>query len=660
MHGTCPVPSSDGRGRRVRIGRTLSLGAFGLCAALSAASALEAVTLDSITPRQQRVNDLITLRGSGFGLYEPGVSKIVFANADQSIRIEAGIPYVWRDDYIKVRVPVGQGNQKMPKSGVSVTVETANGDSAALSFQLLFRVNKAAFSFVQRTEIVNDEEVSGFLGSVDDNKARTKHAEFGDLDGDGFPELLDNNSNNTQNGTHSVLRMNLGLGRTGFDDIRWEPTQSGDNGGPFAVKILPGGKYVGNAIVYDADLVDLNNDELPDWVEAEAGSSLRLRIDVNNYQGVPGRFVEATDTWAPNQTAPGSPDDVRNLDFNYDGFIDVATSYRFSSSLDLFLNQNGQTFNPSVRITGTGGASMHDLFPIDANHDGYTDLVGVNENGNCQMFMNNGQLPVPGFTQGADIPDSAQSGIAADLNGDGFEDFAVSRFGTAAVYLNNPANPGQFTRFALPNPSDYMYDIEAADIDLDGDIDLVAAVIILNGDPDRAARVWLNRGDGKTYDDYPNVSDILPGIGPYQRLSFSAVDYDRDGDLDVYLTGSDGEGPWCFGCSPNQFWENQLTGMEAGITGSCPGPINFTIDSARANCTVAILGSKTLGAGTLAGGGCAGTPIDLVNPKVLAVTQVDGNGHLDLSRSIPAGSCGSWLQVVEAGHCTVSNVVPTP
>ena len=75
---------------------------------------------------------------------------------------------------------------------------------------------------------------------------------------------------------------------------------------------------------------------------------------------------------------------------------------------------------------------------------------------------------------------------------------------------------------------------------------------------------------------------------------------------------------------------------------------------------VAILGSNELGSSNLAGGPCSGTPIDLVNPKVLATAQVDASGNLDLSRSIGAGSCGKWLQVIEAGDCAASNVIPVP
>src|SRR4029078_9700057 len=210
-----------------------------------------------------------------------------------------------------------------------------------------------------------------------------------------------------------------------------------------------------------------------------------------------------------------------------------------------------------------------------------TDIMGVNEQGGCELFTNNGNLPLPGFTKTQDFQDSALSGIRTDVNGDGLDDFALSTFGLAVVYINNPANPGQFTRFVLPHPASIMYDIETTDIDLHGDLDIVAASIS-GGNANDTARVWLNRGDGKTYDDFPNISDLLPGVAPYERLSFGPVDYDRDGDLDVFLTGSDGQGQWGFGCTADQFWENKLTGMDAAISGSCTGPITFRVCAAKA------------------------------------------------------------------------------
>jgi hypothetical protein len=416
---------------------------------------------------------------------------------------------------------------------------------------------------------------------------------------------------------------------------------------------------VGNAIVYDADFVDLNNDELPDWVETDAGSFLGLRVAMNNNLGVPGSFIEATNTWLPNQQAPGSPDDLRHEDVNFDGFVDVLTSYRFSPNMDVFLNQNGQTFGQSVRITAPSG-SIHDVVFVDANADGFADVIGANESGTAWLFLNNGNLPVPGFTFDQSFPDDAHSGIAADFNGDGFEDFGLSQFDTAAVYLNDPSNPGNFTRIALPDPQDFVYDLEPGDLDLDGDIDLIGAAVILDDNADNAARIWINGGDGTTWTTWSHVSDILPGIGPYQRLSASPVDFDLDGDLDLYLTGSDGEGPWGFGASPNQFWENKLVGLQVGISGTCPGPATVSVSAATPNSGVAVFGSKTLGSTILSTGPCSGTRIDLVAPKLLRTTAVDDSGKLTANINTPAGACDFYVQVVEQAECSVSNVVPVP
>jgi len=660
MNGSYSVPSPDSRSRARRVWTVagISRRVVLFCGVLAAAPALEATTLDSVSPERQLVYEMITLRGQDFGAFVPGLSKVVFETPDQSIRIEAGRPYVWRDDFIQVRVPAGGGGHKTPKTELRVSVEAAGGASASLPFQLLVRVNEDDLSFVERTHIVNHADVSGFLGDVDSNKARTKNGDFADVNGDGWVDLIDNNSNNVSNGTHSVLRRSNG--GVNFNSRNWEPLSVSDNEGPFVVTVPPGGKFVGNAIVYDADFVDLNNDELPDWVETDAGGFLGLRVAMNNDQGVPGRFIEATNTWLPNQQAPGSPDDLRHEDINFDGFVDVLTSYRFSPNMDVFLNQNGQKFGQSVRITAPSG-SIHDVVFIDANADGFADVIGANESGTAWLFLNNGHLPVPGFTFDQSFPDDAHSGIAADFNGDGFEDFGLSQFMSAAVYLNNPNDPDHFTRVALPDPQDFVYDLEPADVDMDGDIDLIGAAVILDDDGGDAARVWINaNGDGTVWTTWSDANDILPGIGPYQRLSASLVDFDRDGDLDLYLTGSDGEGPWGFGASPNQFWENKLVGLQVGISGTCPGPATVSISAATPNSGVAVFGSKTLGSTTLSTGPCSGTRVDLVNPKLLRVAAVDASGNLTANINTPANACDFFVQVVEQEECSVSNVVPVP
>ncbi|MEO0972878.1 MAG: hypothetical protein AAFX85_07260, partial [Pseudomonadota bacterium] len=76
------------------------------------------------------------------------------------------------------------------------------------------------------TRLVNDFDVSGFLGPQNFNTARTKDADVADINGDGYPDLIDNNSNNLGNGTHEVLRINrLGLY---FSPVNFEPVNASD------------------------------------------------------------------------------------------------------------------------------------------------------------------------------------------------------------------------------------------------------------------------------------------------------------------------------------------------------------------------------------------------------------------------------------------------
>ena len=405
--------------------------------ALLGATGLSAVTLDSVEPAVQAVHGFVVLRGSDFGSFVPGLTKVVFRTPDGSVSIDAPRPYVWRDDYIQIRVPVGQGSDRIPQSELVVEVDATGGVSNSVGFQVLVRGN-SPLSYEQRTQIVANADVSGFLGDPDDNKARSKDGDVGDVNGDGWPDLIDNNSNNNSNDTHTVLHLNLGGEE--FNSMNWEPVNSGDNGN-FVVTVLPGGVYHENGITYDADFVDLNNDELVDWVQASSSPS-RIRLVMNNYQGVPGSFVEATNDWFGNQNPPGSPDDISHTDVNYDGFVDIGSSYRFSSEIEVFYNDNGVEFDVSRTMNGTGSVSFHDMFFIDADADGWVDIIGANENSDSQLFLNNGNLPHPTFTKDSNFQDDAHSGIAADFNGDGLEDFVLTELASASVYSQQPAQPG--------------------------------------------------------------------------------------------------------------------------------------------------------------------------------------------------------------------------
>jgi hypothetical protein len=344
---------------------------------------------------------------------------------------------------------------------------------------------------------------------------------------------------------------------------------------------------------------------------------------------------------------------------NHDGFVDVAAAYRFSNNADIFLNDGGQNFLPEIRLSSTPFASVHDVFFIDANADGLADVGLVNESGSLAILAHDGNLADPGFSFLTLLQPSALSAVAADLNGDGLDDVATVGSSSGRVFLNDPANPGTFQQADLPDAVGTMYDIEPGDLDLDGAVDLVGASITTFA-PD-TVRVWLNNGDGTfTNATSPGAGALLPGVGPYQRLSTELLDFDLDGDLDFYLTGADGSGAFGFGMVANQFWENDLFGLTLALSGACPGAVTLGVERAAAEGQVAVFGGNGTGSSTVPFGACAGTELDLdvANPLTVLTTDVDGAASVGGNLGEPL--CGRLLQAVDLADCTVSLAQPIP
>ncbi len=555
MRGACPCPARPGRAAGVRL-------ALALLLLMLLASSAHAQTITSVTPARQRVHELLAITGSGFGSFSPGADRVELT--DGTVAIAAGTPYVWRYGFVQVRVPAGALvagiPTPLPTGALQVRVVKGAATSNEVSFQVLAGLDGFLPPFSERTQIgVGQTDVSTVLGNPNLNLARTKDGEVGDVDGDGLPDLIDNNSINVFNqGTHSVLRINQGDGS--FSATALEPNEIGETGS-FATVIPPGGIVVADDTIYDADLVDLDNDGLPELVQGLR--TRRIRVLRNHYLGVPGQFVEDTNAWLPSpEPFQGEPDDIAHTDVDHDGFVDVAVAQRDYRFATLLFNRpsgpNGRTFLAQNLAIGSG--SVHDVFFLDANADGYRDLVAVNETGASELFLSQGGV----FSAGQVIAGSANdfSGESADLNGDGLDDFVlVGEDGGAHVYLNSPTTPGTFSVFDLSVGGDSsLYDVELGDLDLDGSVDLVLAR--LTPVAAEAAVVFRNDGSGGFHNATPpplGAAALLPTIGDFERLSADLLDLDQDGDLDLYLTGVDGQLIFPgFGRVPNQLFENQL------------------------------------------------------------------------------------------------------
>ncbi len=137
-----------------------------------------------------------------------------------------------------------------------------------------------------------------------------------------------------------------------------------------------------------------------------------------------------------------------------------------------------------------------------------------------------------------------------DVNGDGLDDLYIGgahrQFGT--LFVQQRGRPA-FTAVAAPFSEDRDHeDVDAAFFDADGDGDLDLYVVSGGGQFETGHellqdRLYLNDGDGG----FARARDVLPDVRA-DGCCVAAADYDRDGDVDLFVgsrsePGSYGEAP---------------------------------------------------------------------------------------------------------------------
>jgi len=321
-------------------------------------------------------------------------------------------------------------------------------------------------------------------------------------------------------------------------------------------------------------LADLNNDGHPGFLVGDLGRLL------------PGDHLDGAVVWMRptpggkylQQVLEGWPRvaDVRAADFDGDGKPDLAVAafgWRTVGRLSILEN----TSLLEHIVDPRPGAI--DVIPVDLNRDGKLDLVALfaQQYETVVAYMNKGtpafsfdpvvlyKAPHPNWgSTGIEIVDLDGDGDLDVLmtNGDSFDDAIVKPY-HGIQWLENQGGLKFVAHHLADMPG--VHRAVAADLDGDGDLDIVAAALLAAGsDRDESqlpALVWLEQTARGVF------ARRTLSMGSPRHATLDVGDIDGDGDIDIVvgvMSPDSSASTWI------QVWENKR-GSNRGQTGVKPG-----------------------------------------------------------------------------------------
>jgi len=542
---------------------------------------------------------------------------------DQMMKIK-----VWRNNgdgtfAAPIEFPAGQG-----PAGIVIADFTGDGKPDVITANY----GGSSISLLRHNGLSGQQ--AGFLPPVNFNAVN--HAEkiaAGDVNGDGILDV--------------VVGEVVDIGPAGALAVMIN-TGNGNFGAPTIYDAAPGGRFGSSAVA----LADLDNDGDLDLIgggDYENGSIDNGAITIRRNNGS-GTFGSAEIILFDNFVS--QPKKLTTGNLNGDGFPDIVAAVPSGRAIEGFVtvNSNGSGgFNTPVYYEAS--QQTFDIGVVDLGADGHADVMTVaNSSAAVTVHKNlgNGSFPVLTRYQVATESDAVES---ADIDNDGDIDIVVNgevdvASNDAVVKILKNNGNGTFAPAIDYTPARNFADMKLRDINGDGFVDLIFAP---DGNfPPFHFGTAANLGSG-TF-----APTIVTEVFSCGEGTIDAADLDGDGDLDIVLT----EEETCIGTTDSHIFIFRNDGNQNFVRMPdiiLPGdlPHGLALADVTGDGRIDIITALSGGMGVFPGNGnlTFGAPIvSTTRPYKFKMADFNGDGLLDVGMILQQDAFGTELIATALGN----------
>jgi len=396
--------------------------------------------------------------------------------------------------------------------------------------------------------------------------------------------------------------------------------------------------YISSAVDYVASIVcgDVTNNGKVDVVASREGDDV-----ITLYQQA------SNGSWSERQVSSeviNDPISVELADLDADGDLDILATIFYSDRLNWYENSGGTDAAWTVHLIDSEIDGAYTATAADFDGDGDLDVAGAGMASNTVSWYENRVIHREMvFDDPVDIGTGLGEPRAveiADINGDGLKDVIIGEWDDDSIIVDfGMSTAGNlWWKQTVVTGFDRVRDVAAADMDSDGDLDIVGAAV-------GSDQVWWWANDGDAVPDWSSKI-VLNGLDGAHMAE--PVDLDRDGDPDLVVAAFDGD---------EVAWVENTNGLGTAWT-------KYVIDNADGAHDVVIGDFNSDGLPDIAYSAYYGDFIKVAmkpvgngdfwslytvqdnidGPRGLDVADIDGDGDLDIAAAIRLDNVLAWYE----------------